>query len=59
MIFFSKQLGEQAVFKLYPSLNHLFLAGKGDSVPSEYIVPGNVPEEVIKDIVNWVKLERN
>ncbi len=41
-------------FKLYPDLNHLFLPGKGDSVPSEYMKTGNVPEVVIDDLVNWV-----
>ncbi len=42
------------VYKVYKDLNHLFLTGKGDSVPSEYLKTGNVPEVVINDISNWV-----
>jgi dienelactone hydrolase len=42
-------------FHLYPALNHLFLAGIGKSLPAEYAVPGHVPEEVIKDIADWIK----
>lgn len=42
-------------FKLYPKLNHLFIEGKGKSEPSEYLVPSNVSEEVICNIVNWIK----
>ena len=31
-----------AVFKLYPELNHLFISGQGASTPAEYAVPGHV-----------------
>jgi hypothetical protein len=42
-------------FKLYPDLNHLFVTGEGKSTPKEYTVAGHVAEEVIADIVNWVR----
>jgi hypothetical protein len=41
-------------FKVYPSLNHLFIAGEGPSQPSEYSVPGHVADEVLDDIAAWV-----
>lgn len=41
-------------FKLYPKLNHLFIAGEGPSSPAEYEVPGHVAEEVISDIAAWI-----
>jgi len=41
-------------FKLYPELNHLFIAGKGKSSPSEYEKGGYVAEEVVSDIADWV-----
>ncbi|KAL2858514.1 Alpha/Beta hydrolase protein [Aspergillus pseudoustus] len=41
-------------FRLYQRLNHLFIAGDGPSTPLEYMVPGNVDEEVIRDISTWV-----
>jgi alpha-beta hydrolase superfamily lysophospholipase len=42
-------------FRFYPALNHLFIAGEGKSTPVEYMQPGHVSEEVIRDIVEWVK----
>lgn len=42
-------------FKSYPSLNHLFISGRGKPGPSEYEVAGHVDEAVIKDIAKWVK----
>lgn len=42
-------------FKLYPDLNHLFIAGSGKITPQEYGVPGYVSEEVIDDIAAWIK----
>jgi dienelactone hydrolase len=42
-------------FKLYPSLNHLFMAGQGKSIPAEYETTGHVAEEVILDIAAWVQ----
>ncbi|KAL2794858.1 Alpha/Beta hydrolase protein [Aspergillus keveii] len=41
-------------FWLYERLNHLFIAGDGPSTPLEYMVPGNVDEQVIDDIAEWV-----
>lgn len=37
-------------FKMYPALNHLFIAGTGKSGPAEYQVPGFVSEEVVRDV---------
>jgi dienelactone hydrolase len=42
-------------FHLYPALNHLFLAGTGKSLPTEYAVPGHVPEQVLDDVARWIK----
>ncbi len=43
-------------FKLYDSLNHLFIEGRrpGLSTPQEYEIPGHVSEEVLKDISDWI-----
>lgn len=41
-------------FISYPALNHLFLAGEGQSTPVEYLTPSHIPEDVITDIVNWI-----
>ena len=51
-----KALGSRAgvIFKLYPELNHLLVAGQGKSTPSEYELPGHVDERVIADITNWI-----
>ena len=43
------------VFHSYQALNHLFIAGTGPSVPSEYMTPGHVPEQVVGDIADFVK----
>ncbi len=42
-------------FKLYPTLNHLFIAGEGPSTPADYYQPGHVAREVLVDIAEWVK----
>ena len=42
-------------FKLYPDLNHLFVAGKGKSTPAEYEQAGHVDGEVVSDIADWVR----
>lgn len=42
-------------FISYPKLNHLFIKGEGKSTPAEYSVSGNVQEQVMKDIVTWIK----
>jgi dienelactone hydrolase len=40
--------------KIYPDLNHLFMAGTGRSTPAEYEQPGHVSQEVIDTIAMWV-----
>ena len=45
---------EHAQFELYPPLNHLFIAGEGQSTPTEYDEPLHVDETVIRDIAEWV-----
>ncbi len=45
----------KVTFKLYPKLNHLFIAGDGKSTPDEYEEPGHVAETVVADIAEWVK----
>jgi uncharacterized protein len=47
-------LRKDVKFISYPTLNHLFLEGKGKSVPVEYATPGNVAPVVIKDIATWM-----
>jgi len=42
-------------FKLYPELNHLFIAGEGPSSPAEYLRAGEVAESVIRDIASWIR----
>jgi len=42
-------------FHIFPSLNHLFIQGKGKSTPQEYGVEGHVSEEVIESIMEWLK----
>jgi hypothetical protein len=39
---------------LYPQLNHLFMPGDGPSRPTEYLRPGHVAPEVVKDIARFV-----
>lgn len=48
--------GHDAVtFRSYPALNHLFIAGTGNSVPTEYQTSGHVAEEVITDIAAFIR----
>lgn len=42
-------------FKLYAGLNHLFMAGEGQSRPEEYQLPGHVAQDVINDIAQWIE----
>lgn len=42
------------VFALYPSLNHLFIAGTHVSYPSEYDQPGHVDRQFIEDLSAWI-----
>ncbi len=46
-----------ASLKLYPDLNHLFMAGEGKSTPAEYEVAGHVAEQVIADIAGWIQTQ--
>ena len=48
-----------ATFHSYPDLNHLFISGKGKSVPAEYVAPANVSAELIGDIANWIVVATN
>ena len=48
-----------ATFKLYPRLNHHFMAGEGTPTPAEYDTPGNVSEQVVVDIADWIKRTSN
>ncbi len=40
--------------RLYPTLNHLFISGKGKSTPQEYNRAGHVDRQVISDISQWI-----
>ena len=40
--------------KSYSALNHLFIASTGPSGPAEYMRPGHVSEEVVRDVAAWV-----
>lgn len=42
-------------FKSYPALNHLFMAGKGKSMPVEYTQLGFVDKAVIDDIASFIE----
>jgi uncharacterized protein len=41
-------------FRLYPSLNHAFVAGDGPSTPEEYNWPGHVDATVVQDLATWI-----
>ena len=44
----------KAEYRLYDTLNHLFMHGEGIPGPSEYMVSGNVSKEAIDDIATWI-----
>ena len=46
---------DNAALKLYPDLNHLFMAGSGPSNPQEYEQPGHMNREVVDEIARWMK----
>ncbi len=50
----AKKRKAETVFKSYPKLNHLFITGEGKSRPAEYQQPGNMDEQVVVDISNWI-----
>jgi len=43
-----------AVFKLYPALSHLFIAGTGKPSPKDYETKGKVDEQFLKDLVQFI-----
>lgn len=45
---------KDVTYKLYPKLNHLFIEFDQLSTGMEYYIPGNIPANVIEDIVQWV-----
>ena len=53
---FRKALADRhnATFRLYPELNHLFIAGTGTSTAAELKAPGHVAEPVLEDIASWI-----
>jgi hypothetical protein len=44
----------RATIRVYPGLNHLFIAGEGAPNPEEYFKPGRVDAQVIADIAHWI-----
>lgn len=47
---------QKNLLKLYPDLNHLFIAGEGTAVPEEYFFkPGQIDDQVLDDISEFVK----
>jgi pimeloyl-ACP methyl ester carboxylesterase len=51
------KLNENASFKLFPNLNHLFIASKNKSTPQEYAVEGHIFKDVINVITDWFEEE--
>jgi hypothetical protein len=47
---------KNATLKHYPKLNHLFYLGEVQSTYSEYYLKSNIPEYVIKDMINWLSI---
>lgn len=45
---------KNARLKSYPTLNHLFMAGKGKATSEEYDTAGHVDEVVVNDIAAWI-----
>jgi len=52
-----KNLGNRnnVSFKMFPKLNHLMVYSPKKSKPADYEQEGNVSEEVIKTIIEWIK----
>lgn len=42
--------------KLYPSLNHMGIAGTGTPSTAEYAQPGHVDTQLIGDVASWIKV---
>ncbi len=47
-------LGDEATYRLYDRLNHLFMPGEGQSTPVNQIQTGNVAESVVDDVAAWL-----
>jgi dienelactone hydrolase len=47
-------LGDEATYRLYDRLNHLFMTGEGQSTPVTQIQTGNVAETVVGDVATWL-----
>lgn len=45
---------DNATFKSYPGLNHLFMKNNGKSDITEYDIKGNVDDTVISDMADWI-----
>ena len=45
---------KKGTYRSYPRLNHLFFAGEGQALPSEYQKKGFFDKSVLDDIVSWV-----
>lgn len=43
-----------AVFKWYPALSHLFIKGSGTPSPKDYGIKGNVDQEFLNDLIQFV-----
>jgi len=46
---------KNVTFRWYKKLNHLFMPGKSKATPQEYAKPNHVDEQVIQDLVKWIK----
>jgi dienelactone hydrolase len=45
----------RATMKLYPALDHRFVAGTGPSRPEDYAGTAHVDAQVIEDIASWIR----
>lgn len=45
---------KNVTFKLFPAMDHLFLAGTGPSTPEQYMEPGYVDGSVIAFLADWL-----
>lgn len=45
---------QNATFKTYPKLNHLFMAGEGTPSSKDYSKTNHVSQQVITDIADWI-----
>lgn len=46
---------KRTTFMFFPQLNHLMVPSVGKPSPAEYTqTKGNVPEELVKQVVNWI-----